>query len=82
MLNKGDLVRVVGETSVTAKIVEIGPDETCGDNLVRYHLHVFADDAGIIFGEDLMKVLVPPYRMSVPVNSKKIQVFPLEGGVK
>lgn len=75
MLEKGDTVRVVGETSVTARIVGIGPDPTCADDLVRYHLHVHPDDVGIIWGDDLAEQMLPPYKMSVPVTSPKIKLY-------
>jgi hypothetical protein len=72
---KGDSVKVVGERTVTAKVVGIGPDPMAADDLIRYHLHISADDAGILFGDDLLEAMEPPFRLTVPVNSKTIKLY-------
>jgi len=79
MLNIGDMVRVKGERAVTARLVNVGPDPLAADNLVRYHFVVSPDDAGILYGDDLVwDYLIPPFTLTVPITSSKIKFFKLE----
>jgi hypothetical protein len=79
MLNVGDMVRVKGEHTVTARLTAVGVDKFAADNLVRYHFEISPDDAGILFGDDLVfEALQMPFRLTVPITSSKIKFFKLE----
>lgn len=79
MLNVGDMVRVKGERTVTARLVKVGTDPLAADNLVRYHFVVSPDDAGILYGDDLVwDYLAPPFKLTVPITSSKISFTKLE----